>query len=131
MVIARSFLLYHQENWTVSFLLERESKLGSSQSEIDASIDASLPQIDVSATLLSTDEVEDQQPEVFPDDTQGGMLEYGYLDLVYCNCMRVCIKVDTPDSVVCSNIEDYIRCEQHRSSLLTRMQAEDTKEERE
>ena len=186
MAMARSFLRYHQENGTVSFLdcytsmqvadfltkplgptsfrklvdeamgmeeqkditkfagrnwreqydeqilkkqAERESKLGSSQSEIDASIDASIAQIDVSAISLSTDEVEDQQSGVFPDDTQGGMLKYGCLDLVYCNCMRVPMKLDAPDSVVCSSIEDYIKSEQHRSSLLTQIMAEDMKEE--
>ena len=58
------------------------------------------------------------------------MLKYGYFDIIYCNCMKIPVYDDMNLNVVCASIEDYVKCEQHRSYLISQVQAEDMKEER-
>ena len=57
------------------------------------------------------------------------MLKYGFLDLVYCNCM--CVPMDDDNKyIVCSSIEDYIQYDQHRSNLVMQVQEEDLKSQK-
>ena len=64
-----------------------------------------------------------------PCTAQGGVLKYGYYDLVYCNCMQVPMYSDDVHDV-CNNIDEYIKFDQHRSQLLSQVTAEDMKAER-
>ena len=56
--------------------------------------------------------------------------EYEYVDLVYCNCMRVSVPTAVADRRVYDSIESYIRGEQHRSSIVSQVMAEDMKAEK-
>jgi hypothetical protein len=61
--------------------------------------------------------------------TQKG-LYYDYVDLVYCNCMSVPAQKQSTDRHVYDSIESYMLSDQHRSSLIAQVRAEDMKVEK-
>ena len=76
------------------------------------------------------DEVHVESVKVCPDDAQGGMLEYAFVDLVYCNCMRIGESIDGFNHVTIGSIEEYMACEQHRLNLAHQMYDEDMRVEK-
>ena len=159
MAIAQSFLQYHHENGTVAFIDCYTSmqladfltkSLGPQQyTKLTAEAMGESKQTDLTkfsrrnwkekyeeemqsqanARMSASVPVQVEQVQVLPHTAQGGVLKYGYLDLVYCNCMRVPME-DTNMHVICSSIEDYIKYDQHSSSVLAQVQAEDFKAEK-
>ena len=81
-------------------------------------------------TVCYTHTAESEQACDSPNDAQGGMLKYVYFNLVYCNTMRVKISVNELKEPHLADMNDYIRSEQHRSSLLYQAVMEDMKEQR-
>lgn len=68
---------------------------------------------------------------VRPDDTQGGMLKYGHVTVSNINCMRVVIDKDRESKwIVCNDIDDYVRYEQHRLNIVAQVTAQDMKAEK-
>jgi hypothetical protein len=53
--------------------------------------------------------------------TWNHVLETGFLDLVYCNCMRIPMHAGGPNSVTSSSIEEYVKYEQHHLNLLSQV----------
>jgi hypothetical protein len=49
------------------------------------------------------------------------LLKCMFIDTVYMNVMRV----DTPNYLICDDIEEYLRFEQHRSSVVQQVREED------
>jgi hypothetical protein len=62
------------------------------------------------------------------NDAQGGMLKYEFIDLVYCNCMRICTNNDGQCMTV-SDIDAYMGSEQHRLNVVNQVIMEDMKVE--
>ena len=78
------------------------------------------------AHLSASVPVQVEQVQVLPNTAQGGVLKYGFLDLVHGNCMKIPMNEENK-YVVCTSIEDYIRSEQHRSNINTQLVQEDLK----
>ena len=76
------------------------------------------------------EEVHAEHVKVVPDDAQGGMLKHAFVDLIYCNCMRVGDHFTGANSITCSSVEEYMACEQHRSNLVNQVYSEDMKVEK-
>jgi hypothetical protein len=53
------------------------------------------------------------------------MLKCMFVDTVYMNVMRINSEYEGPNYLVCDSIEEYLRFEQHRSCLVSRVNAED------
>ena len=51
------------------------------------------------------------------------------VELVYCNTMRVLSKTGGPSTVVCSDISDFLKYEQHRLNLAQEYRENDMKVE--
>ncbi len=66
-----------------------------------------------------------QTVTVTPDDVQGGMLKCVFVDTVYMNVMHINTQYEGPNYLVCDSIEEYLRFEQHRSCLVSRVNEED------
>jgi hypothetical protein len=58
-------------------------------------------------------------------DVQGGMLKCMFVDTVYMNVMRVDTAYEGPNYLMCDDIEEYLRFEQHHSSVVQRVREED------
>ena len=104
---------FARRNWKEKYDEEMQCKVSSRQESSSDTVDQR-----VLVTQLDA-----------PDTAQGGVLKYGYLDLVYCNCMRIPMQNDNV-YVVCSSIEDYVKYDQHRSQLVSQITAEDMKAEK-
>jgi hypothetical protein len=48
-----------------------------------------------------------------------------FVDTVYMNVMRVDTAYEGPNYLMCDGIEEYLRFEQHRSSVVQRVREED------
>ena len=164
MAIARSFLRYHHENGTVSFVdcytsmqladfltkslgpqlytkLTAEAMGDSEQKDLTKFSRRNWKEkyeeeMQRQASARKDDSTNHKNVDdcvnsvhVIPNTAQGGVLKYGYLDLVYCNCMQVPM-LDENVHVICSSIEEYIKYDQHSSYVLAQVQAEDFKAEK-
>ena len=63
-----------------------------------------------------------------PNDAQGGMLKYEFVDLIYCNCMRVTTNTNG-QCMTSADMDEYLSSEQHRLNVVNQVIMEDMKVE--
>ncbi len=53
------------------------------------------------------------------------VLKSVFMDTVYMNVIQLKSESEGPDYMLCDSIEDSVKCEQHRSCIINRVQEED------
>lgn len=101
-----------------------DEKIALKQKEmIDHDSDSECIQVD--KIYLDSDSEHVNDTTTSSADVQGGMLKCMFVDTIYMNVMRVDTAYEGPNYLVCDDIEEYLRFEQHRSSVVQRIQEEE------
>ena len=156
MAIARSFLRYHHENGTVHFVdcytsmqvADFLTKSLGPQIYTKLIAEAMGDEMKTDTTKYSRrnwkekyeeemvkqaqareENIDVQMIHISPDADQGGVLKYKYLNVSYCNCMRVPNDINVM-YIMDEDIEEHIRGAQHRSSIVEQVKEEDLKAEK-